>query len=184
MHVSDDDSDNEEDLIDSIKKHFEGISKTHKVYLENNIPPKKISAFSKNFNQEYFINGRVIVYYDNTIFGKGDEGYAIVEYSGHFYLFNGWVNRFCYSLSADGVNEQIIGMHYDKSLIIKSVNIEGKESNIEWFFKGPVISALYKAYVENFTNNFDSIEITEASIDADADADISPIKPKDSAGIR
>jgi hypothetical protein len=61
-------------------KYFESVDS--KVYISENIPPKKLNAFvnriKKEFQDENKIGNEVPkVYCDDTIFGKGDDGFLI-----------------------------------------------------------------------------------------------------------
>jgi hypothetical protein len=72
---------------DDINDCFGHLVGKAKVYFGENIPVNKLANFSKNFNQEYFENAEIYVYYDDTLFGKGDDGFLLLNVFSNNYLF-------------------------------------------------------------------------------------------------
>ena len=68
-----------------ISKHFKSISDS-RIGLFEKINPKKLNAFSINFDQAFWKKSTILVYLDDTVWGKGDDGYAIVENDKNLFL--------------------------------------------------------------------------------------------------
>ena len=66
---------------------FKVLVGSHKVYLQNNIPVKKLSNFIETYSEEFINESELIVYYDDTLFGKGDDGFLILLNNDRFYFF-------------------------------------------------------------------------------------------------
>jgi serine/threonine protein kinase len=131
--------------------YFGEVSKSSKVYLGINIPDKKLNAFSKHFNQDFISKCSFFVYYDDTLWGKGDDGYAIAKHEDDsWYLLIHAFGNDAYGISfeEDEVNIHITGVGFDKTLKVQTVwPSDGKEYVISCFTKTPQIEALY-----NFLN--------------------------------
>jgi serine/threonine protein kinase len=76
------------DLVDDIflaynekevEEYFSHLVGKEKVFLSSDLPSKKIQNFITNFNEEFFDEGDILVYYDDTIWGKGDNGFMIYK---------------------------------------------------------------------------------------------------------
>lgn len=140
------------------EEYFGNLTGNEKIYLGNNIPEKKIKSFAqKNTNIDFFNSSECCVYYDSTIWGKGDDGFAILQNNdGLLYLFINEYGRTAvhYCLGNDDVNLDINKIEYsDKNgLTIHSINpktLEKYDHNISSFTKKDVTEALYNFLIEN-----------------------------------
>jgi len=138
--------------------YFGNLIGNEKIYLGNNIPEKKIKSFAKeNINIDFLNSSEYCVYYDSTVWGKGDNGFAILQHSnGMLYLFiDEYVGKkAAYCLGNDGVNLTISYISYTikLGLTIHSINpntLEKYEHNISSFTKKDVTEALYNFLIEN-----------------------------------
>lgn len=157
-------------------EYFGNLIGNKKIYLGNNIPAKKIKSFAQeNINIDFFNNSECCVYYDSTIWGKGDNGFAILQHNdGMLYLF---INEYegkkaAYCLGNDGVNLTIsyISFTIKLGLTIHSINpntLEKYEHNISSFTKKDVIEALYNFLIENTVLFDDSEEAVNEISDAE-----------------
>jgi hypothetical protein len=66
---------------------FKDLVGNHKVYLQNDIPLKKLSNFIQTYSEEFINDSEILVYYDDTLFGKGDDGFLILLNNDRFYFF-------------------------------------------------------------------------------------------------
>ena len=70
------------------RKSFSAFNEvSSSLYLGEKITQKKLHAFGSRFNADFISKCVFFVYYDRTIFGKGDEGFAVLKYANkHWYL--------------------------------------------------------------------------------------------------
>jgi serine/threonine protein kinase len=73
--------------LQSLQDFFGNLTKSNKLYLGDNIPDKKLKNMLKHVKPDFSNEANALVYYDDTILGKGDDGYAILEKDAHRYLF-------------------------------------------------------------------------------------------------
>jgi hypothetical protein len=135
-----------------------------KVYLGENIPKNKLANFSKNFNNAYFDDSEKFVYYDDTLFGKGDDGFVLLNEFSNNYLFvrvfGGYEGCFC--LENDNSNEFITQWSYSasKGVVINVKDQNDNETIYELGFKNEVgkglVSLLDKYYYDEFKFDFSS----------------------------
>ncbi|MGO4817081.1 WG repeat-containing protein [Flavobacterium sp. W22_SRS_FP1] len=153
-----DEEDEDEDYPKyDFESYFSNVIGKEKIYLEDNIPEKKIKAFLKNYNSDFVDNSEICVYYDDTLWGKGDDGFAILQNNdGLLYLFINEYGRTAvhYCLGNDEVNLAINKIEYSdkKGLTIHSINpktLEKYDHNISSFTKKDVTEALYNFLIEN-----------------------------------
>lgn len=65
-----------------------------KVYLKENLPKKKLEAFCKYFDCDFISKCSFFVYYDDTIIGDGNFGYALVKHeNGNWHLLLNFSNQ-------------------------------------------------------------------------------------------
>jgi len=90
----------------------------HKIYFGDNIPTKKLNNFISQFNTEFFIGAEKLVYYDNTLFGKGDNGFYLVNNYENTYLFLSlkFEKPFCVSLFDNNHISFISSYKYDSKI--------------------------------------------------------------------
>lgn len=69
---------NDKDSYD-FEMYFGSLVANENFYLGDNIPEKKLKAFSKNFEEIIINNSEFYVYFDDSIAGNGDDGFAIVK---------------------------------------------------------------------------------------------------------
>jgi serine/threonine protein kinase len=99
-------------------KFFEGLTNNHKIYFGDNIPAKKLNNFTSQFNTEFFIGAEKLVYYDNTLFGKGDNGFYLVNNYDNTYLCLSlkFEKPFCVSLFDNNHISFISSYKYDSKI--------------------------------------------------------------------
>ena len=90
----------------------------HKIYFGDNIPTKKLNNFISQFNTEFFIGAEKLVYYDNTLFGKGDNGFYLVNNYDNTYLCLSlkFEKPFCVSLFDNNHISFISSYKYDSKI--------------------------------------------------------------------
>ena len=69
----------EDDCMYDFEMYFGNLVGNENIYLGSTIPEKKLQAFSKNFEAIIINNSEFYVYFDDSIAGKGDNGFAIVK---------------------------------------------------------------------------------------------------------
>jgi len=72
--------------MDVIHDVFGHLNNAYKIYYGVGIPLKKLAYFSSNFNEEFILGSELLIYYDDTIFGKGDDGFLILRNGINYYL--------------------------------------------------------------------------------------------------
>lgn len=186
--------------LESFFRFFGG----HKVYWRNFIPREKIEQFSLNFDFEFLEKCKFLVYYDDTFWGKGDKGYAIVEINGTIYfLFSNKLKtkiylfvrfNFIYNFNNE-ISVSINFEEFDRSNLIQRIEFFNNEilsnfsdhairfhkeaiDNLKYFLSATADLQLVSENGHDFVQS--NIEQT-AGIKY---VRTSQIKPKDSAGIR
>ena len=160
----DDEEDDEEDEDETentinFEPYFSELVGKEKLYLEGQIPEKKINAFAKNFSSDFMENATCKVYYDDTMWGKGDDGFAIVNHNGTYYLLIKELGAesvgFC--LGEDETNLYIKAVEYNtkNGLTIVSLNPDKQKFTTKYFRGGKVFEALYDFLVSEFSWSFD-----------------------------
>jgi serine/threonine protein kinase len=149
---------------DDINDCFSHSVGKEKVYLGKNIPENKLANFSKNFNDDYFKNTEIYVYYDDTLFGKGDDGFVLLNAFSKNYLFfrifAGSSDGIC--LENDDNNSFINKCSYSasKGVVINVKDQNDNETIYELGFKNEVgkglVSLLDKYYDDEFKFDFSS----------------------------
>jgi hypothetical protein len=166
------------------ERYFGHLTQRFKVYLGENIPNKKTNAFANNFLKRMpdiasFDYNTFYVYYDDTLMGKGDTGFLIASFD------NDIQNSKLFVLSSDGTavfaSLSIITSitHRKSTFMMDFINPGDKNpTSVTCEFGGCdlVLEALMNFYNFYFKNDFEK----EKNIVIPT----SPIKPKDSAGIR
>jgi len=162
--------------------YFGDFKNSTKVYLSDYIPSKKLDAFSSSFDSSFIQNCKFEVYYDDTIWGKGDNGFAIVEFNKKDYslLINEFAGEvFGFTFREDYRNPCIVDVAFDKKLHI-SYRLNGNVKTLSCFNNTQPIAVLYDLLKANIVNQNDDSKVSEI-LEQDR---TSPIKPKDGAGLR
>lgn len=60
-----------------LNSYFESLTQSKKIYIGKNIPERKLHNMKNQLSTEPFENKEAVVYYDDTLWGKGDDGFAI-----------------------------------------------------------------------------------------------------------
>lgn len=141
---NDEEEDNETLLNESVERHFYHLQNKESLYLWDNCPTKKIKNFKKQFNPDFFTEeGKILVYYDDTLWGKGDNGFLIYDKDSVLYLFVsfylGTPIGLCFE--DDGINNILQSSQMKKSdLILEYCDQDGTEfiednhcTNDSWF---------------------------------------------------
>jgi hypothetical protein len=72
-----------------IEKYFRHLTIDKSIYLEEDIPDEKLKNFSTNFKDLIADNSVFCIYYDDSTYGTGNEGFAIVRLVDEiFFLFS------------------------------------------------------------------------------------------------
>jgi uncharacterized protein (TIGR02145 family) len=112
---------------------FNDLTNGNKVYLTNNIPIRKLSNFIDSYNEEFINDSEFLVYYDDTLFGKGDDGFLILFKNQKFYfLVSNYSPSFkiAMCLQNDNVNNSIVGYKFlNRGILINFV--DKKENKYE-----------------------------------------------------
>ena len=124
---------------DTIEGYFSHLVGKEKVSLSDNLPANKLKNFISQFNASFFSEGKVVVYYDDTLWGKGDNGFLIYRCEhNRLYLFVsilvGEKMGFCFE--NDQANPTLLSSTYlekDKKLQLTYQDKEGEEKTLEWF---------------------------------------------------
>ena len=156
-----DDEEDEDETENTInfEPYFSELVGKEKLYLEDQIPEKKFKAFAKNFNDVFIENATCKVYYDHTMWGKGDDGFAIVNHYGTYYLlikeFGLESIGFCLGENLKNPNVKEIDYSDKTGMTITSYNPEDQQKYItKHFTADKVIKALCNClnsefYLEN-----------------------------------
>ncbi|MBT6235289.1 MAG: WG repeat-containing protein, partial [Bacteroidetes bacterium] len=182
------DDDDHEDINYDFNAHFGHLQDDSSLYLGENIKIKKYRRLVSHFNDEFIKEFNCSVYYDNTIFGRGDDGFAIGKaQNGYWYIalseftVNG---AFMLCFEDDGTNNFIEDVEYVESedellfSFYDQTTNDGNEMTL-----GLTNSDLSIALAAFFKTVLEPKTITE-QLEENSDEQSSPIKPKDSAGIR
>lgn len=187
------------------EKYFGAIAAhSNRLYLSDDIPFDKLDAFIGRFKRKilnvgYLENFSHHLYYDDTTMGKGDIGYVISSDKNKNKLFLlamdvKWAAIFDFSFISSICWKKGFGMNLiysDNALNLTYLdNGVGKSQTVglpivnKQF--GDAIIAFYKAY---FDINSKELSVNSPKKDVAAklppiETNISPIKPKDGAGIR
>ena len=148
--------DNEDDyaLAESVERYFYELQNIESLYLNDNLPNKKIQNFIKHFNSDFFNqDGKILVYFDATVWGKGDNGFLIYrDEVGRLYLFVNFYleDNLCLCFENDGTNDILIDSLFvdKKTLSLLYVDQEGNEKNIDNYSNNKSFIAL-----NNFIND-------------------------------
>jgi serine/threonine protein kinase len=140
---------------ETIEEYFSDLVGKEKVFLSDNLPANKLKNFISQFNTDFFSEGTVVVYYDDTLWGKGDNGFLIYRCQfNRIYLFVsilvGEKMGFCFE--NDKANPTILSSFYhvkDKKLQLTYQDKEGEEKTLEWFTSNPAALALDTFIQEN-----------------------------------
>jgi hypothetical protein len=131
-------SDNNDFRMNDVNDHFYELTSKHKVYLGSNIPDKKIDNFLNNFE---FEDEEVLVYYDDTWFGKGDEGFAITYNEEYSFFFN--MRGMLYGYVVPINEDTITNCEYSESKGVQlEIEIKGERYNYELGLKNDLGIAL------------------------------------------
>jgi serine/threonine protein kinase len=129
--------------------HFYELTSKHKVYLGSNIPDKKIDNFLNNFE---FEDEEVLVYYDDTIFGKGDDGFAITYNEEYSFFFNMPGIRYVVPINED----TITNCEYSESKGVQlEIEIDGEIYNYEHGLKNDIGRALVNFIQSKLEDGFE-----------------------------
>jgi hypothetical protein len=97
---------------------FGELTSANKIYLGSNIPEKKLSNMIKHLQTDFFEDKVALVYYDDTVWGKGDNGYALFDYSDLYqYLL----------VSVYGGIKMVVCLEDDGGYYISAVSYSEKE---------------------------------------------------------
>ncbi len=140
---------------ETIEEYFSDLVGKEKVFLSDNLPANKLKNFIGQFNADFFSEGNALVYYDDTLWGKGDNGFLIYRCQfNRLYLFVsilvGEKMGFCFE--NDKANPTILSSFYhvkDKKLQLTYQDKEGEEKTLEWFNSNPATLALDTFIQEN-----------------------------------
>lgn len=101
--------------LDTIYEAFNPIISKHSIFIGNDIPEKKYNNFINQFNLEYFKQSINLVYYDSTLFGKGDNGFFIINNYSNIYFFYSSLEGLILSVSLydDNVNGYITEYRFE-----------------------------------------------------------------------
>jgi len=148
-------SDNSELDDETVEGYFSHLVGKEKVFLSDNLPANKLKNFISQFNAGFFSEGKVLVYFDDTLWGKGDNGFLIYRCEhNRLYLFVsilvGEKIGFCFE--NDQVNPILLSSTYlvkDKKLQLTYQDKEGEEKTLEWFNSNAATLALDTFIQEN-----------------------------------
>lgn len=140
---------------ETIEGYFSDLVGKEKVFLSDNLPSNKLKNFISQFNVDFFSEGKVLVYYDDTLWGKGDNGFLIYRCEhNRLYLFVsilvGEKMGFCFE--NDKANPTLLSSFYhvkDKKLQLTYQDKEGEEKILEWFTSNAATLALDTFIQEN-----------------------------------
>ena len=140
---------------ETIEEYFSDLVGKEKVFLSDNLPANKLKNFIGQFNADFFNEGNALVYYDDTVWGKGDNGFLIYRCQfKRLYLFVsilvGEKMGFCFE--NDKANPTIFSSFYhvkDKKLQLTYQDKEGEEKTLEWFNSNSATLALDTFIQEN-----------------------------------
>lgn len=142
-----------DDYLDEIKSFFDDFD--GKLYFEDEIPIKKLEAILLEVFDNYDldeIQEKSIVYFDDTVWGKGDNGFLIFHNDLDFYLiisdFGGASNYYKisnFNEDPDNLSSQIISVSISKDgILINSINNETDENQeINYFRNDDITKALF-----------------------------------------
>jgi hypothetical protein len=138
---------------ETVEEYFSHLVGKEKVYLSSDLPSKKIQSFITHFNKEFFDEGgEVLVYYDDTVWGKGDNGFLVYKKNEYVYLFfsvYGGV-KYCVCFEDDGQNMTLTACEFNKKGV--QITVESQESEeyiYELGFNNDAGRALVKFIEEN-----------------------------------
>ncbi len=144
------------DIADeTIQGYFSHLVGKEKVFISNNIPANKLKNFIGQFNADFFSEETVLVYYGDTLFGKGDNGFLIYrcQYNRIYLFVSDFAGeKLCFCLEDDGVNNTLLSSSYntkDVKFRITYQEQEGDEKTFEWTTSKDSVIALNKFIQEN-----------------------------------
>jgi hypothetical protein len=118
-----------DELIEDIKSEFVEID--GKIYIEEDIPIRKLNAFiSSSFNDNELIDDVIensIVYFDDTLWGKGDNGFLIFHLSQEIYVL---INQFNQEPSIYNISKDIKFVNFSKDGV-EITSLNNDENNLE-----------------------------------------------------
>jgi serine/threonine protein kinase len=140
---------------ETIEGYFSHLVGKEKVFLSDNLPANKLKNFINQFNAGFFSEGNVVVYYDDTLWGKGDNGFLIYrcEFNRLYLFINDFAGEklgFCFE--NDQVNPVLLSSTYlvkDKKLQLTYQDQEGEEKILEWINSNAATLALDTFIQEN-----------------------------------
>jgi hypothetical protein len=140
---------------ETIEGYFSHLVGKEKVFLSDNLPANKLKNFINQFNAGFFSEGNVVVYYDDTLWGKGDNGFLIYrcEFNRLYLFINDFAGEklgFCFE--NDQVNPILLSSTYlvkDKKLQLTYQDQEGEEKILEWINSNAATLALDTFIQEN-----------------------------------
>ncbi|MEY3648808.1 MAG: hypothetical protein RLZ13_1693, partial [Bacteroidota bacterium] len=114
-----------------------------------------LKNFINQFNAGFFSEVNVVVYYDDTLWGKGDNGFLIYrcEFNRLYLFINDFAGEklgFCFE--NDHVNPVLLSSTYlvkDKKLQLTYQDQEGEEKILEWINSNAATLALDTFIQEN-----------------------------------
>ena len=140
---------------ETIEGYFSHLVGKEKVFLSNNLPFNKLKNFIIQFNKDWLEGGEVLVYFDDTLWGKGDNGFLILRWKfDSLYLFVSDFagEKLCFCWKDDGVYNTLLSSSYnvkDKKLQIAYQDQAGDEKLFVWFNSNPATLALDTFIQEN-----------------------------------
>lgn len=146
------------DIADeTIEGYFSHLVGKEKVFLSNNLPANKLKNFINQFNTDFFTEGTVVVYYDDTLWGKGDNGFVIFRSEfNRLYLFvsvfAGEKLAFCFE--NDNANPTLFSSSYlekDKKLQLTHKDKEGNEKILGWHISSNLVALALDKFIQENT---------------------------------
>lgn len=147
------------------RKSFSAFNEvSSSLYLGEKITQKKLHAFGSRFNADFISKCVFFVYYDRTIFGKGDEGFAVLKYANkHWYLLcsdGSSAIGFTIGLHDGSTNPQIyeveaLGNKLNLSVVLHTVKDKRmrKQTEIQYFdFYNEKVAAALCKFLLSFTD--------------------------------
>ncbi|MFM2249457.1 MAG: hypothetical protein RLZZ358_384 [Bacteroidota bacterium] len=140
---------------ETIQGYFSHLVGREKLFLGKNIPSSKLKNFINQFNADFFSEGKALVYFDDTLWGKGDNGFLIYRSEfNRLYLF---VNDFAgeklgFCFENDGINPQLVDSNYlikDNKLQLSYQDKYGNEKTLDWINSKDAPILLNKFIQEN-----------------------------------
>jgi serine/threonine protein kinase len=154
------------DIDNRIISLFENLKESHSIYFRKSIPIKKLNNFTKNYNPEFVKQSELIVYYDDTIFGKGDDGFLILRYEGRLYVFLniylGFKLPFC--LESDSDTSSIVDVEYNGCKINIQFNSNSELHDIQFIefkFTQKIITEALFNFLDSFVDRPSIYDINE-----------------------